>query len=96
MSGGPLVRTSGSTLGMSGCTPISGARHRNQEPAGARSTVPGTARRCTEIPMKVEQIFPTLMIALSFAAAIVYAFDRNWRQTIYWTAAAIITITVTY
>jgi multidrug efflux pump subunit AcrB len=46
--------------------------------------------------MKVEQIFPTLMIALSFAAAIVYAFDRNWRQTIYWTAAAIITITVTY
>ena len=49
-----------------------------------------------EIPMKVEQLFPTLMIALSFAAAIVYAFDHNWRQTIYWTAAAVITITVSY
>lgn len=40
--------------------------------------------------------FPEIMIILEFLAALVYGFDGDIRRTIYWLAAAVITITVTF
>lgn len=41
-------------------------------------------------------LFPTLLIILDGAAALVYALDGDWRRSIYWLAAAILTATVTF
>ncbi len=46
--------------------------------------------------MRSEYLFPTVLIALDVAAAIVYAKVRNWRMMIYWLAAATQTACVTY
>ena len=46
--------------------------------------------------MKPEQVLPSIMIILSVGAAIVYACHHNWRLTIYWTAAAVLTTSVTF
>lgn len=40
--------------------------------------------------------FPCLMIALSLGSAVVYAFDGDWRRTIYWAAASALTASVTF
>ena len=42
------------------------------------------------------RIFPTVLIALDFVAAIVWAFHGNVRQTVYWIAAGVLTLTVTW
>lgn len=42
------------------------------------------------------QIFPTALIVLDFAAAFVYGWDGDIRRTIYWIAAGVLTITVTF
>ena len=41
-------------------------------------------------------IFPCLLIALDIGAAIMYATEHDWRKVIYWIAAAILNITVTF
>jgi hypothetical protein len=41
-------------------------------------------------------LFPTLLIILDIGAAIVWAFEGDWRRFIYWLAAAILTATVTF
>jgi hypothetical protein len=41
-------------------------------------------------------LFPIAMIVLSAGAAISYAFDGDLRRVAYWTAAAIITASVTF
>lgn len=46
--------------------------------------------------MKYQFIMPGLIIALSFAAAIVYAWHGDWRRTIYFLAAAVLNITVVW
>lgn len=46
--------------------------------------------------MRSTLIFPTLLIALDVAAALVYAAHGDWRRLIYWLAAATLTATVTY
>ena len=46
--------------------------------------------------MRTEQIFPSILIALDVAAAIVYACVRNWRMALYWVSAATLTACVTY
>ena len=46
--------------------------------------------------MRSEYIFPSILIALDVAAAIVYAFKADWRMAMYWTAAATLTACVTY
>ena len=46
--------------------------------------------------MKTEQIFPTVLIALDCAAALVYGLHGDIRHLIYWFAAAALTATVTY
>lgn len=42
------------------------------------------------------KIFPSVLIALDLAAALVYAAHSDWRRLIYWTAAAVLTATVTF
>ena len=46
--------------------------------------------------MRSTQIFPTILIALDVAAALVYAAHGDWRRLVYWLAAATLTATVTY
>ena len=42
------------------------------------------------------RVFPSILIALDVAAAIVYAAHGDWRRLIYWLAAATLTATVTF
>lgn len=47
--------------------------------------------------MNKSQIFPLILIILDIAAAIVYGVvDMDIRKVIYWIAAAVLTITVTF
>jgi hypothetical protein len=41
-------------------------------------------------------IFPILLIALDLGAAAVYGFSGDVRKVIYWIAAAVLNITVTF
>ena len=45
--------------------------------------------------MKLVYIMPGLIIALSFAAACVYAWHGDWRRATYWLAASVLNISVT-
>ena len=42
------------------------------------------------------KVFPSVLIALDLAAALVYAAHGDWRRLVYWTAAAVLTATVTF
>jgi hypothetical protein len=42
------------------------------------------------------RVFPTALIVLDFAAAVVWAMHANPRQTVYWIAAGVLTLTVTW
>ncbi len=42
------------------------------------------------------KVFPSVLIALDVAAAVVYAACGDWRRFIYWLAAAVLTATVTF
>lgn len=44
----------------------------------------------------MSKLFPTIIIALSLGAAIVYAVKGDVRHAIYWFAAATLNISVTY
>lgn len=42
------------------------------------------------------KIFPVILMALDFGAAVVYACGCDWKRTIYWIAAATLTAIVTF
>lgn len=42
------------------------------------------------------QIFPLILIILDVAASFAYAYDFDFRRSIYWMAAAILTACVTF
>ena len=42
------------------------------------------------------KLFPTILIILDVFASGAYASSGDWRKSVYWLAAAILTITVTY
>jgi len=44
----------------------------------------------------MEKLFPTILIVLDVLAAIVYAFVGDVRLTVYWIAAAVLTVCVTF
>lgn len=46
--------------------------------------------------MKIEHLFPIVLIALDIGAAFVYLSAGNLRLTIYWTAAAVLTASITF
>ena len=46
--------------------------------------------------MKSTYIFPLLLIALDIGSAITYAINKDLKTAIYWLAAAVLSITVTF
>lgn len=46
--------------------------------------------------MSKEKIFPLILIILDVLAGLVYATQGEWKKTIYWIAAAVLNITVTF
>ena len=46
--------------------------------------------------MKLEYIFPTIIIGLNLASAICYGLQSNFRMMLYWIAGATLTACVTY
>ena len=43
-----------------------------------------------------ERVFPTILMILDFIAAIPYAFKGDVRHAVYWVAAGVLTLTVTW
>lgn len=46
--------------------------------------------------VKPEYIFPLLLILLDMGAAIVYAIQKDYKKAVYWIAAAVLNVTVTF
>ena len=46
--------------------------------------------------MKLKYIFPLILIILDIAAGVVYGYQGDYKKLIYWLAAAILNITVTF
>jgi hypothetical protein len=46
--------------------------------------------------MKPQHFFPVALILADLGAAVVYGLARDWRKVIYWIAAAVLNITVTF
>lgn len=46
--------------------------------------------------MKYTYFFPSILIALDVLSAAVYAIAREWRQAVYWLAAATLSICITH
>lgn len=44
----------------------------------------------------MEKVFPVLLILLDIGAAATYAASFDWRRSIYWVAAAVLTACVTF
>ena len=44
----------------------------------------------------MEKLFPIILIVLDFAAGVVYACGGDARHAIYWAAAGVLTICVTF
>lgn len=42
------------------------------------------------------RVFPTVLMTLDFIAAIVWAFHGDPRKVVYWIAAGVLTLTVTW
>ena len=42
------------------------------------------------------KLFPTILIVLDIAAAVVYATHGDWRKMTYWIAAGVLTLVITY
>lgn len=46
--------------------------------------------------MKINYLFPVILIALDVGAAIVYAINKDFKMTTYWIAAAVLNAAVTF
>lgn len=46
--------------------------------------------------LKISTIFPTVLIILDLAASAAYMLDHNVRMAVYWFAAAVLTVVVTF
>ena len=46
--------------------------------------------------MKSQYIFPLLLIALDIGAAVMYGISGDLRKVVYWIAAAVLNVTVTF
>lgn len=45
---------------------------------------------------KIKYLFPLLLIVLDIGAAVVYAVNKDFKKAVYWLAAAVLNITVTF
>jgi len=46
--------------------------------------------------MRSDKVFPLLLIVLQICAGIMYVPSGNWRMCVYWFAAAVLNIAVTF
>lgn len=46
--------------------------------------------------IRPEQVFPLVLIILDLAAAVVYLRQKDYKKVVYWVAAAVLNITVTF
>lgn len=46
--------------------------------------------------IKPEYIFPLLLILLDVGAAIIYTMQKDYKKAVYWLAAAVLNVTVTF
>ncbi|MGN0598913.1 MAG: hypothetical protein ACI4JK_03365 [Oscillospiraceae bacterium] len=46
--------------------------------------------------IRPEQVFPLVLILLDLAAAVVYLQQKDYKKAVYWVAAAVLNITVTF
>lgn len=46
--------------------------------------------------MRLNHLFPAILIVLQFCASIGYIPSGNWRMCVYWFAAAVLNIAVTF
>lgn len=46
--------------------------------------------------MTATKIFPIILMVLDLGAAVIYAIGGDWKHTIYWTAAATLTASITF
>lgn len=46
--------------------------------------------------IKPEYIFPLLLILLDVGAAVIYTMQKDYKKAVYWIAAAVLNITVTF
>ena len=46
--------------------------------------------------IRPEQVFPLVLILIGLAAAVVYLRQKDYKKTVYWVAAAVLNITVTF
>lgn len=46
--------------------------------------------------MKTTQIFPTILIVLNLCSSVVCGCCGDWKKLVYWVAAAVLNITVTF
>jgi hypothetical protein len=50
----------------------------------------------SEIPQMSPKIFPTILMILDFCAAVPYAVQGDVKHTVYWIAAGVLTLSVTW
>ena len=46
--------------------------------------------------IRPEQVFPLALILLDLAAAVIYLRHKDYKKAVYWVAAAVLNITVTF
>lgn len=46
--------------------------------------------------MQTKYLFPITLIILDLGAAVVYALNKEYKMAVYWLAAAVLNITVTF
>ncbi|MGN0150408.1 MAG: hypothetical protein ACI4C7_09200 [Clostridia bacterium] len=46
--------------------------------------------------MRKEQILPFVIILIDLGSAVPHMMDGNWRKAVYWIAAAVLNIAVTF
>ncbi len=46
--------------------------------------------------MRTKYLFPIALIILDLGAAVVYALNKEYKMAVYWLAAAVLNITVTF
>lgn len=57
----------------------------------------GSTRKARDrMKIKTEQIFPLILIAIDILAAIVYFAHKDIKKGVYWIAAAVLSVTVTF
>jgi hypothetical protein len=53
-------------------------------------------KSCSTHEVLLEKIFPTILIILDFFAAVPYAVKGDLRMFVYWVAAGVLTLSVTW